>query len=420
MLNSFIMNAVDTFNITYLWVILSRKDNNIIKLLLNVCLIAGICTIIEKLGLNFIIITYGLSIIIIKMIYRSSLKDVIFGFLLIVLIDIILQLVIILFIDKFIIDDETELFFAELIIMILIIIFSKIKSLNKYAASKYASFEKINSNILIYFILSCSVYVVVFKFVWNNYNYLIQDNLFVSVGIIIILILCQFFTYLYIVEEVREEEKLKLSDEYNHVIDEIVQEIKQRQHDFVNYKNTIKGIVDVVDKKDVKSSISKYINNEDVYDDKINSLIYIDNVVIRSIIYRNMCKFKKNNIDFEYEIENNVFDNILSYNELSNVLSNLLNNAFEEVIKDDCLKKNIKIKIIHENEIAHLIVSNQVVDSKNININEIFTRGYSTKNSNTRGYGLHNIQSIINSHKGCIKINIEGGEIIFDIYFNVS
>ncbi len=50
----------------------------------------------------------------------------------------------------------------------------------------------------------------------------------------------------------------------------------------------------------------------------------------------------------------------------------------------------------------------------------MFTRGYSTKNIGTRGYGLYNVQQIINSHKGYIKINFEYGEIIFDIYFNSS
>lgn len=133
-----------------------------------------------------------------------------------------------------------------------------------------------------------------------------------------------------------------------------------------------------------------------------------------------MCKFKKYNINFDYKIENNVLDNILSYHEISNVLNNLLNNAFEEVIKDECIKKNIQVKIFNENKTSHLIIKNQVVNPNNINLNEMFTRGYSTKNTGTRGYGLYNVQTIVNSHKGNIKINVVYGEIIFDIYFNNS
>ena len=43
----------------------------------------------------------------------------------------------------------------------------------------------------------------------------------------------------------------------------------------------------------MKAAINNYIKDEDMHDNKINELIYIDNVVIRSIIYRNICKAKK-------------------------------------------------------------------------------------------------------------------------------
>ena len=419
MLISFIINTMDTFNIIYLWEVLNNKNRSISKLLFSVFILSSVITISEDIVGNFIFI-YIIDIIVIKIIYKKNLKHVVFGLLLTMLIEILLQLMLGLVISKFISNYTIQGFVVESIIMVSLIIFSKVKSLNKCIMNNYAKIGNINSNILIYFILTCSIYILVFKYLWNDDNGIIQKNLLVTIGIICILIIGQILTYLYVVKVIKEREKLKISNEYNSVIDEIVQEIKQRQHDFINYKNTIRGIINVVDEKDVKEAINSYIKDEDVYDNKINELIYIDNVVIRSIIYRNMCKYKKYNINFEYEIENNVLDDILSYHEISNVLNNLLNNGFEEVIKNECIKKNIQIKIFNENKTSHLIIKNQVVDSNNINLNEMFTRGYSTKNTSTRGYGLYNVQAIINSHKGYIKINVECGEIIFDIYFNNS
>ena len=419
MLIQFILNAMETFSITYLWIILSKKEDSIIKILLSVFILSVFCTIIELLDLSFISI-YIEYIIGIKIIYKNDLKDVIVGYLLTLLIIIILELLPMLVINKFTDNYIIQGFIVESIIMIGVIIFSRVKLLNQYISLKYATFKKVNSNILIHFILTYGTYIIVFKFAWNYYNDIIQTNVFITIVIISALIICQILIYSYIVEVIKEKEKLKIDDQYAPVIDEIVQEIKQRQHDFVNYKNTIKGIINVVEEKDVKEAINKYINDEDIYDDKINSLIYIENVVIRSIIYRNMNKFKKYYINFEYEIENNVLENILGYNEISNVLNNLLNNAFEEVIKKQCTKKNIKVKIFNENKTSHLIIKNKAVNPQDINLNEIFTSGYSTKEIGTRGYGLHNVQTIINSHKGHIKINIESEEIIFDIYFNNS
>ena len=419
MLIQFMINTIDTFNIMYLWIMLSKKDNNIIKMLFSVFILSVFCTASEQFGLNFIFI-YIVDIIVIMILYKSDLKDVIVGYFSILYIYMILELVLMLVINKITDDYMTQGFIIESIIMISAVIFSKLKSLNNYVSLKYTTFIKANSNILIYFILTMSTYIVVFKFIWNNYYYIIQNNLFGTVAISCALIICQALTYLSIVRAIKEEEKLKISNEYNPVINEIVQEIKQRQHDFINYKNTIKGIVNVVDEGEAKKSISKYINNEDIYDDKINSLIYIENVVIRSIIYRNMCKFKNYNINFEYEIENNVLDNIFTYNEISNVLNNLLNNAFEEVIKPSCSKKNIRVEIFNRNKTYHLIIKNQVVNPNNVNVNEMFTRGYSTKDIGTRGYGLYNVQVIVNSHKGHIKINIQDDEIIFNIFFDFS
>ncbi|MDU1005634.1 GHKL domain-containing protein [Clostridium butyricum] len=415
MLSDFIINSIDSFNIIYLWVILTKKNNNIFKLLSSVLIFSVLVTAIEQLGLNFII-TYIAGIMTIKIIYKGYLKEVISGYILVLLIEISLGLIFSLFINKLIYDDTYIAIITELIILVITIISSKTKLFKKNII-----FELIDNNALIYFIVVCFSYASVFKIIWNYDDTIILNNLFSISLIFCTLVISQFLTYLYLLKVIKERETLKISNEYNEVIDEIVQEIKQRQHDFVNYKNTIRGIISVVDEKDVKSAINNYIKDEELHDNKINELIYIDNVVIRSIIYRNICKAEKYNVNFKYKIENNIFDNILSYHEISNLLNNLLNNAFDEVLKEECNKKNIEVKIFNEEKTSHLIVKSQIVNPNDININEMFTRGYSTKNTTgTRGYGLYNVQQIVNLHKGYIKLNVEYEEIIFDIYYNNS
>jgi hypothetical protein len=412
MLSKVILNGLDVANIIYLWTVLNKKNNEWFRLIFSVIIISILTTFIQQLDLGFMY-EYMISILIIKMVYRIKLKDIILSFLLAQLINMALQLMFTLFIERFVYNNTLIMMLTELAILISIIIFSKAN------LGRNITFKNIDNNIIIYFTLIFSVYAAIFKIIWNYDGYVILNNLFIISAILSVLIISQVLTYLYVVKLAKEKLKLKVSNEYNEVIDEIVQEIKQRQHDFVNYKNTIKGIVNVIDEKEIKEAINNYIKDEDQYGDKINALIYIENVVIRSIIYRNMCKFKKYNIKFEYEIENNVLDDILSYHEMSNVLNNLLNNAFEEVMKKDCIEKNIRVKIFNKSKTAHLIIINKVVNPSNINLNEMFTRGYSTKGTYTRGYGLHNVQAIINSHKGYIKVNLEGGEIIFDIFLTI-
>ncbi|NOW82137.1 two-component system sensor histidine kinase AgrC [Clostridium beijerinckii] len=413
MLSSAIINGMNTFNIIYLWATLTKKNNDILKLALSVLIASILVTGIEVLQLNFML-EYIAVIISIKIIYKADFKQVILGFFLVLVIVMSLELLLSLIVNKLGYENIYTAIIVESIILV-IIVYSKIK-----VSNRSITVEIVDNIVLIYFILTCSVYAIIFKIVWDYDNEIILSNFFFVSLVFCILVIAQVLIYLYFVKEIREKEALKVTNEYNNVIDEIVQEIKQRQHDFVNYKNSIKGMVEVLDEKDLRRAIRNYMKDEDMYDTKINELIYIDNVVIRSIVYRNMCKAKKHNITFKYEIGNNVLDHILSYNELSNVLNNLLNNAFDEVIKEECHKKYIEIMIFNENKESHLVVKNQVVNTSDINLDEIFMRGYSTKNIDTRGYGLYNVQQIVNLHKGYIKINIECNEIIFDIYFNNS
>ncbi|NMF07262.1 GHKL domain-containing protein [Clostridium beijerinckii] len=413
MLSSAIINGMNTFSIIYLWATLTKKNNNMLKLVSSVLVASILVTVIEVLQLNFII-EYIAVILSIKIIYRLDLKQVILGFFLALVIVMSLELLLSLIVNKLGYENIYTAIIVESIILV-IIVYSKIK-----VSNRSITVEIVDNIVLIYFILTCSVYAIIFKIVWDYDNEIILSNFFFVSLVFCILVIAQVLIYLYFVKEIREKEALKVTNEYNNVIDEIVQEIKQRQHDFVNYKNSIKGMVEVLNEKDLREAIRNYMKDEDIYDTKINELIYIDNVVIRSIVYRNMCKAKKHNITFKYEIGNNVLDHILSYNELSNVLNNLLNNAFDEVIKEECHKKYIEIMIFNENKESHLVVKNQVVNTSDINLDEIFMRGYSTKNTDTRGYGLYNVQQIVNLHKGYIKINIECNEIIFDIYFNNS
>lgn len=414
MLSSVIINSLNIFSIMYLWAILSKKNNNIFKLVLNVLIASALTTVIEALELNFIII-YIIVILSIKIIYKIDFKQAILGFFLSLIIIMSLELIFSLFINKFVYDNISRAIIIESIIAIGVLIFSKINLSNRNL-----SFESIDNVVLIYFILTCSIYAIVFKTIWSYDHTIILNNLFVVSLILTALAISQLLIFLYFIKVIKEREILKVSNEYKSIIDEIVQEIKQRQHDFVNYKNSIRGMVEVLEEKDLKKAIRNYMKDEDIYDDRTNELIYIDNVVVKSIIYRNMCRAKKHNIKFKYKIENNVLEHILNYHELSNVLNNLLNNSFDEVIKEECIEKNIEVKILNENKTSHLIIKNQIVNPNDININEMFTRGYSTKNTGTRGYGLHNVKQIVNLHKGYIKINVECHKIIFDVYFNNS
>ena len=76
--------------------------------------------------------------------------------------------------------------------------------------------------------------VIVFKIMLVYDNTLILKNLLITNIIVTIAVISQILIYIYIIEGMKENERLKVLNECNEVINEIVQEIKQRQHDFIN------------------------------------------------------------------------------------------------------------------------------------------------------------------------------------------
>ena len=240
MLDNFIINILDMTNIIYLWIILSKKTNDRIKFISSIIVTSTIITLIEQKNLNFLW-TYIIILMVTKVIYKIEFKYIVFNIFLSIVLEISFQLVIFFIVTKFI--NHHIIITVELLTLI------SIYFLSKYKSNRNITFEKIDSAIFIYFIMVCSLYVIVFKIFWNYDNNIILDNLFIVSIISTLLVTAQVLIYLYIIKVIKEKENLKVKNEYNSVINEIVQEIKQRQHDFINYKNTIRGILEVGEEK---------------------------------------------------------------------------------------------------------------------------------------------------------------------------
>lgn len=413
MIVNFLINILDTMNFLYIWLILIRKEKNLHKYSISLFICSILVLTFDYLGVNFIF-SYIFVIIIIAIIYIIDFKHIILEFSVSLLIELSLQMIITYIANMFIKNENIRIIIIELINLSVLIIIYQIISY------KSISFELAGNEVIVYFLLIFGINALVFKILLVYYKELIFNNLLAIATISFIALISELCIFFLVIRVIKENQELKISNEYNAVIDEIVEEIKQRQHDFTNYKNTITGILEVVDEDKIGVTIKNYIKSENSYDTKINELVYIDNVIIRSIIYMSICKAKKYDINFQYRIHNNVLDSNLSYIELSNVLNNLLNNAFDEVIRNTSVNKNIEVEVFKEYETSHLIVKNNILNINNTNINKMFTRGYTTKSPESRGYGLYNVEQIITSHRGCIEVNVETTEIVIDIYFNNS
>lgn len=91
MLRLFIINGIDVFNVIFLWLCLNKKKSDLIKIIISIVTIIILTTFSDYIGLNFIV-SYIITVTVIKIIYNTSFKDTILKFFVLIIIDMIFQL----------------------------------------------------------------------------------------------------------------------------------------------------------------------------------------------------------------------------------------------------------------------------------------------------------------------------------------
>ena len=113
------------------------------------------------------------------------------------------------------------------------------------------------------------------------------------------------FLYYYIVKISEDKKVLVVQNMYKPILLDIVEETRRRQHDFKNYLNTINAIVEVSSEKEVKNELRKYIMSLKYSNDIIEDIIYIDNIIIKAIIYNKLCDAERLKVKFLFNVTNN-------------------------------------------------------------------------------------------------------------------
>ena len=144
--------------------------------------------------------------------------------------------------------------------------------------------------------------------------------------------------------------------------------------------------------------------------------MYIDNIIIKAIIYNKLCEADRLNIKFLFNVTNNSLENSLNDYEISDILNNLLDNAFQAVI-NSTNDKVVILNICIEESTNIVEVKNSGITIKPDNIQNIFERGFSTKKGENRGYGLYNIKKIAEKNGSDVQLFFEDNYTVFKILF---
>jgi len=207
----------------------------------------------------------------------------------------------------------------------------------------------------------------------------------------------------------RQEEELKMYQLYIHPLEELVKEIRIKQHEFDNHINAILNIHLTIDNYDelVKAQ-SDYIESAVKNSErKYLPLLKISDKVLAGFLYSKLVNAPKD-VETRLYIRNLEIISPLSESHLIEIIGTLVDNAYEA-----CDSKYCHVNIYLDSQDDHIVfeIENQYPCLKLGELGKFFERGYTTKAvDGSRGYGLYHAKKLVEQFGGEItvgSVNVE-------------
>lgn len=189
-------------------------------------------------------------------------------------------------------------------------------------------------------------------------------------------------------------QNLEQSKQYNKTLEILYDNMKAFKHDFNNIVQAIGGYVDSGDTDGLK----KYYSELQVDCNKVNNLTalspaVVNNPAVYSLLASKYYKADENGIkiNLEFFLDLNTLN--MKIYEFTRILGILLDNAIEATI--ECEEKIINVTLRSDFKVKRqLLIIENTYKEKDVDIDKIFDKGYSSKEKNT-GLGLWEVRQIL-------------------------
>lgn len=253
---------------------------------------------------------------------------------------------------------------------------------------------------IIYFYMIIGFIALVLQLIITAF-YIDKIPIFISIFnflLLLCLLISSIYTFSRVISLETTKQNLQIAEEYNKSLNILYDEVKGFNHDFKNIISTIDGYVDTNDIDRLRKFLEEV--KEDCMITKNLSILnprVINNPGIYSLL--NNKYFKATNAGIKFDLDFLLDLDTLQVNnyKFSRILGVLLDNAIEEAEK--CDEKIIKVSFRREdkNHRAVILIQNTYTN-KNVNIDEIFKKGFSGK-QNHSGIGLWEVRKYVRNSK---------------------
>lgn len=204
----------------------------------------------------------------------------------------------------------------------------------------------------------------------------------------------------------KQEKELLMYRLYTRPLEELVKEIRMKQHEFDNHMNAILNMhMTIRDYDELVSEQSKYI--KELYDDRSRqflSLLKISDKVLAGFIYSKVIAAKEF-IQLDIHVQGKTMLTKASEHDLIEVVGTLIDNAMEAC---DQTNNQIKMFLGSEDDRTVFEIWNRHPGLTMEEIGQFFEKGYTTKgDSQRRGLGLYNARILTKNCGGSLTVATE-------------
>ncbi len=204
----------------------------------------------------------------------------------------------------------------------------------------------------------------------------------------------------------KQEKELQMYRLYTKPLEELVKEIRIKQHEFDNHMNAILNMhMTIKDYEELVAEQSKYI--KELYDDKSRQLLpllKISDKVLAGFIYSKIIAAREF-IRLDIHVQGKTMLTKASEHDLIEVVGTLIDNAMEAC---DEVNNQIKMFLGSENDRTVFEIWNRHPRLALEKIGRFFGKGYTTKgDSQRRGLGLYNAKLLTERCGGSLTVSME-------------
>ena len=265
--------------------------------------------------------------------------------------------------------------------------------------------------------LSVSVYLVLDFLLSGTFDYRVF-LMFVLMVIVVIWGLVDWRKNYLMMQQ--KEKELKLYKLYVEPLEELVKDIRAKQHEYDNHINAILNMHLTVDTyEELVKQQSKYITEAAKENDSRQylPLLRISDKVLAGFLYSKIVRSPAY-VQTEVVVKNLEIISGISEHLLVEIVGTMIDNAYEACNEE---LHHVIIEVDSENDKAEILIKNQTDSGMKLEtIGKFFEKGFSTKTKDgKRGLGLYQAKKICEKYGGEITVGMEMVEEKNYIWFKV-